>query len=104
MKKLNLIFILLSVVAISLLSVPAYSHVIPEDELRNQIYLSTNEALKRAEIISRAILDQYLNKSAESDFSAVTSNQGPTTSTQALNQAVHKILILHKILYLDSRN
>ena len=56
------------------------------------------------EIISRAFLDQYLNKSAESDFSKVTSNQGPTPSTQALNQAVHKILTLYKVLYIDSTN
>jgi hypothetical protein len=178
MKILNLIFILLSVAAISLISVPAYSHVIPEDELRNQVYLTTNEALKkvfagvrkikrekrkakdrriefytakrddkkiyatigkasanshpvteakfvllissqgqvkdlhimeyrgpqRAEIISRDFLDQYLDKSAESDFSAVTSNQGPTPSVQALNQAVHKILISYRVLYLDSSN
>lgn len=178
MKKLNLIFIFLSVAAISLISVPAYSHVIPEDELRNQVYLSTNEALKkvfegvhkikrekrktkdqriefyiaqkndqkiyatigkatanshpvtkakfvllidsqgqvkdlhimeyrgpqRAEIISRTFLDQYMNKSAETDFSAVTSNQGPTPSVQALSQAVHELLILYKILYQDSRN
>ena len=179
---------------ISLLSIPAYSHVIPEDELRNQVYLSTNEALKkvfegvrkikrekhtvssaqknqiekitqqklksqriefytarandqkiyatigkasanshpvtevkfvllidsqgllkdihimeyrgpqRAEIISRTFLDQYLSKSAESDFSTVASNQGSTPSTQALNQAIHKILILYKVLYMDSTN
>ena len=194
MKKSNPFFTILSVALISLISVPAYSHVIPEDELRNQVYLSTNEALKkvfegvrkikrekhkissaqknqiekitqqklesprvefytakkddrkiyatigkasanshpvteakfvvlidsigqlknihimeyrgpqRAEIISRAFLDQYLSKSAESDFSTVTSNQGPTPSTQALNQAVHKILILYKVLYMDSTN
>jgi hypothetical protein len=194
MKNLYLTFLTLSIALTSLTATPAYSHVIPEDELRNQVYLTTNEALKkvfkgirkikkekrkissalqnrieevsqqklidsriefytaladdqkiyatirkasanshpateakfillidsqgkvknlhimeyrgpqRAEILSRTFLDQYLNKSAESDFSAVTSNQGPTTSTQALNQAVHKILILHKILYLDSRN
>ena len=175
MKKLNLLFLLLSVVVTSLISSPAYSHVIPEDELRNQVYLSTNEALKkvfegvskikrekhkissaqqkrieeishqkiknlriefytartddqkiyatigktsanshpvtkakfivlidsngqlkdihimeyrgpqRAEIISRTFLDQYLSKSSESDFNTVTSNQGPTPSTQALN-------------------
>lgn len=194
MKNLYLVFLSLSIALTSLTATPSYSHVIPEDELRNQVYLTTNEALKkvfksirkinkekrkissalqkrieevsqkkfkdsriefytaqaddqkvyatigkasanshpateakfvlligsqgkvknlhimeyrgpqRAEIISRAFLDQYLNKSAESDFSAVTSNQGPTASTQALNQAVHKILILHKVLYLDSSN
>lgn len=194
MKKLNLLFLLLSVVAASLTSTPIYSHVIPEDELRNQVYLSTNEALKkvfegvrkikrekrkfsptqqkriedilqqkfknqriefytartddqkiyatigkasanshpmtkvkfvllissqglakkihimeyrgpqRAEIIARPFLDQYLDKSAGSDFSAVTSNQGPTLSVQALNQAVHKILVSYKVLYLDSSN
>lgn len=194
MKKLNLTFLILSVVATGLISTPAYSHVIPEDELRNQVYLSSNEALKkvfegvrkikkekrkispaqqkriekisqqklksqriefytakkdgqkvyatirkatanshpvteakfvllidsqgqvknlhimeyrgpqRAEIISHAFLDQYLNKSAESDFSVVTSNQGPTASVQALSQAVHKLLTLHKVLYLSSSN
>jgi hypothetical protein len=194
MKKLNLLFLLLFVVVASLISTPAYTHVIPEDELRNQVYLSTNEALKkvfegvrkikrekhkissaqqkrieeinhqkiknlriefytartddqniyatigkasanshpvtkakfivlidsngqlkdihimeyrgpqRAEIISRTFLDQYLSKSSESDFNTVTSNQGPTPSTQALNRAVHKTLILYKILYLDSTN
>ena len=194
MKKLNLLFLLLSVVVTCLISSPAYCHVIPEDELRNQVYLSTNEALKkvfegvrkikrekhkissaqqkrieeisrqknknlriefytartddqkiyatigkasanshpvtkakfivlidsngqlkdihimeyrgpqRAEIISRTFLDQYLSKSSESDFNTVTSNQGPTPSTQALNQAVHKTLILYKILYLDFTN
>jgi hypothetical protein len=194
MKKSNLFFLLLSVVVANLISVPAYSHVIPEDELRNQVYLSTNEALKkvfegvrkikkekrkfssaqqkriegilqekiksqrikfytvrtddqkiyatigkasanshpvteikfvllinsqglvksihimeyrgpqRAEFISRAFLDQYLDKSAESDFSTVTSNQGPTPSAQALTQAVRKILISYKALYLESSN
>ena len=194
MKKLNLFFILYSVAAISLISVPVYSHVIPEDELRNQVYLSTNEALKkvfqgirkikrekhkistaqqkqiqelsqqkfknqriefytartddqkvyatigkasanshpvteakfvllinsqgqvkdlhimeyrgpqRADILSRTFLDQYMNKSAKTDFSAVTSNQGPTPSVQALSQAIHKLLILYKVLYQDSRN
>ena len=178
MEKLNLLFLLLSIVVTSLISSPAYSHVIPEDELRNQVYLSTNEALKkvfegvrkikkekrkikdrriefytakkdgqkiyatigktsanshpvtkikfvllinsqgraksihimeyrgpqRAEIISRPFLDQYLDKSAESDFSTVASNQGPTPSAQALTQAVHKILISYKALYLESNN
>ena len=65
MKNLYLAFLSLSIALTSLTAIPAYSHVIPEDELRNQ---------------------------------------GPTASTQALNQAVHKILILHKVLYLNSRN
>ena len=194
MKKLNLICLLSICIAGGSAATPAYSHVIPEDELRNQVYLTTNEALKkvfegvrkikrekhkvssvqknqiekktqqqlksqriefytaraknqkiyatigkasanshpvteakfvllissqgqvkdlhimeyrgpqRAEIISRDFLDQYLDKSAESDFSAVTSNQGPTPSVQALNQAVHKILISYRVLYLDSSN
>jgi hypothetical protein len=194
MKKSNSHPILLSLVLIVLLSTPSYSHVVPEDQLRNQIYLSTNEALKRvfegvrkikkekqnispmqqkriekithqksknrrtefytahsgsqkiyaairkvyanshpvteakfvmlidsqgqvkaihimeyrgpqrAEIISRVFLDQYLGKSAESDFSTVISNQGPTPSIQALSQAVHKTLTLYKVLYLDSSN
>jgi hypothetical protein len=194
MKKLNLICLLSICIAGGSAATPAYSHVIPEDELRNQVYLTTNEALKkvfegvrkikrekhkvssvqknqiekttqqqlksqriefytaraknqkiyatigkasanshpvteakfvvlidsqgllkdihimeyrgpqRAEIISRAFLDQYLSKSAESDFSTVTSNQGLTLSTQALNQAVLKILILYKVLYIDSTN
>jgi len=194
MKILNLLFLLLSVVMTSLMATPSYSYVIPEDELRKQVYLTTNEALKkvfegvrkikrekhtvssaqknqiekitqqklksqriefytarandqkiyatigkasanshpvtevkfvllidsqgllkdihimeyrgpqRAEIISRTFLDQYLSKSAESDFSTVASNQGSTPSTQALNQAIHKILILYKVLYMDSTN
>ena len=194
MKKLNLTFFLLSIVATSLISVSAYSHVIPEDELRNQVYMTTNDSLKkvfegvrkikkekhkissaqqkrikeishqkfkgqriefytakrdgqkiyatigkasanshpateakfiilinsqgqiknlhimeyrgpqRVEIISRPFLDQYLNHSAESDFSTVTSNQGPTPSVQALSQEVYKILISFKVLYLDSSN
>jgi len=194
MKKLNRLFLLLSIIVTNLISTPVYSHVIPQDELRNQVYLTTNEALKkvfegvrkikkekrkisltqqrrienilqkkfkyqriefytartddqkiyatigktsanshpvtevkfvllissqglakkihimeyrgpqRAEIISRPFLDQYLDKSAGDDFSAVTSNQGPTPSVQALNQAVHKILVSYKVLYLDSSN
>jgi len=194
MKKSNSHPILLSLVLIVLLSTPSYSHVVPEDQLRNQVYLTTNEALKkvfaeirkikrekqkispaqrkrieeisgqkfkdqrvefytartddqniyatigkatanshpvtevkfallidsqgqvkallimeyrgpqRAEIISRPFLDQYLNLSAESDFSAITSNQGPTPSVQAMSQAIHKILVLYKVLYLDSSN
>lgn len=194
MKKLNLIFLLLSVVATSLVSTPVYSHVIPEDELRNQVYLTTNEALKkvfkgvrkikrekrkfspaqqkrieeithqkqkgqriefytahtngqkiyatigkatanshpiteakfvllidsqgqikslhimeyrgpqRAEIISSSFLGQYLKKTADSDFRAVSSNKGPTPSVQALSQAVHKILASYKVIYLDSNN
>jgi len=194
MKNIKLLFLLLSVVVTSLAATPSYSHVIPEDQLRNQVYLSTNEALKkvfkgvrkikrekrkitstqqkqignilqrkfkdqriefytaraddmkiyatigkatanshpvtkvkfvllissqglakkihimeyrgpqRAEIIARPFLDQYLDKSAGSDFSTMTSNQGPTPSVQALNQAVHKILVSYKVLYLDSSN
>ena len=194
MKKFNLPFLLLSAVVTSLISIPAYSHVIPEDELRNQVYLTTNEALKkvfegvrkikrekrtisptqrkrieeisqqkfegqriefytakkgshkiyatigkasanshpitktkfvllinsqgqiknlhimeyqgpqRTEIISRPFLDQYLDKSSESDFNILTSNQGSTSSVQALSQAVHKILAYYKVLYLDSSN
>lgn len=194
MKKLNLLFLLLSIALTSLTATPAYSHVIPEDELRNQVYLSSNEALKkvfkgirkikkekrrissalqkrieevsqqkfkdsridfytaqtgeqkvyatigkasanshpateakfvlligsqgkvknlhimeyqgpqRAEIISRAFLDQYLSKSAESDFSTVTSNQGSTPPVKALIQEVQKTLTLYKVLYMDSSN
>ena len=194
MKKLNLIFLLSICIAGSSAATPAYSHVIPEDELRNQVYLTTNEALKkvfegvrkikrekrkisskqqkrieeisqqkltrqriefytaraddqkiyatigkasanshpateakfillidskgkvktlyimeyrgpqRAEIVSLPFLDQYLDKSAESDFNTVTSNQGPTPSVQALSVAVHKIMILYKVLYLGSSN
>ncbi len=190
MKKLNLYFLLLILVAG--IGTPAYGHVVPEDQLRNQVYLSTKEALKkvfegvrkikrdkrkistaqkkrieaishqkvrdqriefytarmegekvyatigkafanshpvteakfvllidsqgrakelhimeyrgpqRAEIISRAFLDQYMGKSAESDFTVITSNQGPTPSVQALNQAAHKTLATFKTLYLDS--
>ena len=47
MKILNLLFLLLSVVMTSLMATPSYSHVIPEDELRKQVYLTTNEALKK---------------------------------------------------------
>ena len=193
MKKINLLFILSLVLTILYLT-PSYSHVVPQDELSNQVYLSTNEALKkvfegvrkikrekhkisrtqqkqivnflqrkikdqrivfytakkdgqnfyatigkatanshpvteakfvilidsqgqvkgihimeyrgpqRAEIISRPFLDQYLGKSAESDFSSITSNQGPTPSIQALSQAVHKILVLYKVTYKDSNS
>jgi hypothetical protein len=46
MKKSNLFSILLFIVLINLISTFSYSHVIPEDELRNQVYLTTNEALK----------------------------------------------------------
>jgi Na+-translocating ferredoxin:NAD+ oxidoreductase RnfG subunit len=191
MKKSNLLFILFTIVATSMTSTSSYSHVVPQDELNNQVYLSTNEALKkvfegvrkikkekrkisrtqqkqiedilqrkskdqrislytarkddrkiyatlgkatanshpgteakfvllidsqgqlkdihimeyrgpqRAEIISRPFLDQYINKSAESDFSAVVSNQGPTPSVQALSREVHEILVLFKVLYLN---
>ena len=194
MKKFKLPFLLLSAVVTSLISTPVYSHVIPEDELRNQVYLTTNEALKkvfegvrkikrekrkispaqkkrieeisqqkfegqriefytakkgshksyatigkatanshpvtktkfillidsqgqiknlhimeyqgpqRTEIISRPFLDQYLDKSSESDFNTLTSNQGSTSSVQVLSQAVHKILAYYKVLYLDSSN
>jgi hypothetical protein len=194
MKKLNLICLLSICIAGGSAATPAYSHVIPEDELRNQVYLTTNEALKkvfegvrkikrekhkispaqqkrieeishqkiknqrvefytartddqkvyatigkasanshpvteakfillidsqgqvknlhimeyrgpqRAEVISRAFLDQYLGQSAESDFRTVSSNQGPTPSVQALSQAVHKLLTLYKVLYQDSSN
>jgi hypothetical protein len=194
MKKLYLLFLLLSIIVTNLISTPVYSHVIPEDELRNQVYLTTNEALKkvfegvrkikrekrklsptqqkriekishqkiknqriefytartvdqkvyatigkasanshpvtkakfillinsqgqvkdlhvmeyrgpqRTEIISRVFLGQFLNKSAESDFSTMSSNQGSTPSVQALIQAVYKILASYKVLYLDSSN
>lgn len=56
---------------------------------------------QRAELISRTFLDQYLGKTADSDFSQVTSNQGPTPSMQALNQAVRHTLISFKVLYLE---
>ena len=46
MKKLNLTFALLSFVLTIFHLTPSYSHVVPEDELRNQVYLSSNEALK----------------------------------------------------------
>jgi hypothetical protein len=194
MKKSNLLSILLFIAATSLTSTSSFSHVIPQDELSNQIYLSANEALKkvfdgvskvkrekrkisqtqqeqignilqrrfkdqriefytakkgsqkfyatigkatanshpvteakfvilidfqgqlkeihimeyrgpqRAEIISRPFLDQFINKSSGSDFSVVTSNKGSTPSVQALSQAVHKILALYKVLYLDPSN
>lgn len=194
MKKSNLFFFLLFIVLINLISTPLFSHVVPEDELRNQVYFTANEALKkvfegvrkikrekrkisrmqqkqieiilqrkfkdqriefytaeksgqkfhatigkatanshpvteakfvilvdshgqvkdlkimeyrgpqRAEIISSTFLDQYRNQSAESDFSAVVSNQGLTPSVQALSQAVQKILVSYKVLYLDSSN
>lgn len=194
MKNLYLTSVLLSFVLTIFHLTPSYSHVIPEDELRNQVYLSSNEALKkvfegirkikkekrkisrmqqkqtedilhkkfkdhhidfytankdgqkfyatigrafanshpvteakfillinskgqvkdihiieyrgsqRAEIISRPFLDQYLNQSAESDFSTVASNQGPTPSVEALNQEIQKILALFKVLYLDSNS
>jgi len=192
MKKI--LFLLLSFVVTSLNLTPALSHVVPEDQLRNQVYLTTQDALKkvfagirrikkekrkistsqqkrieeishhtfkdqrigfytahmddqknyatigkatanshpvtevkfvvligsqgqiqdlhimeyrgpqRAEMISRTFLDQYLGKSAESDFSVVTSNQGPTPSVTALSQAVYKILAAYKVLYLEPRN
>jgi hypothetical protein len=192
MKILNLLFLLLSVVMTSLMATPSYSHVIPEDELRKQVYLTTNEALKkvfkgirkikkekrkisraqqkqienslhrkikdqriefysantdgqkfyatiekatanshpvtevkfvimidsqglvkeihimeyrgpqRAEIISRNFLNQYLEKTTESDFTLITSNQGPTTCVQALSRAVHKILVVYKVTNKDS--
>lgn len=191
---MKLIFLLLLITVFWIISNPSYSHVVPEDELRNQVYLTTNEAFKkvfegvhkikrekrkisrmqqkqienilqrkykdlriefyttkksgqkfhttigkatanshpvteakfvvlidshgqvkdlkimeyrgpqRAEIISSAFLDQYIKQSAESDFSAVVSNQGLTPSVQALSQAVHKILVSYKVLYLDSSN
>jgi hypothetical protein len=194
MKKLSPFLLILFFILGSTTAAPVFSHVIPEDQLRNQVYLSTNEALKkvfegirkikrekrkisstqqkqientlqrkfkdqriefytartdnrkiyatigkasanshpvtkvkfvllispqgqakkihimeyqgpqRAEIISRPFLDQYLDKAAKSDFSTVTSNQGPTLSVQALNQAVHKILVSYRVLYLDSSN
>jgi hypothetical protein len=194
MEKIKLLFLLLFVVVTCLVSTPSYSHVVPEDQLRNQVYLTTQEALKkvfsgirkikkekrkisptqqkrieeishqkfkdqrigfytahtddqkiyatigkatanshpvtevkfvvligsqgqvknlhimeyrgpqRAEILSHAFLDQYLGKSAESDFSAVTSNQGPTPSVTALSQAVYKILTAYKVLYLEPKN
>ncbi len=192
MKNLNIILLLIAVAVTSLISTPSYSHVIPEDQLRNVVYMTTRQALQkvfagvnkikkenrkltvsqqreaekilqkkikdlriqfftahkdgrqlyatigktfanshpvtkarfvvlldsqgnleechimeyqgpqRAEIISRDFLDQYRNKSAKSDFSIVASNQGPTPSVQALNEAVRKILVLYKVLYLDS--
>jgi hypothetical protein len=194
MKKSNLPSVLLSFVLIILFLTPSYSHVVPKDQLRNQVYLSSDEALKkvfegirkikkekrkisrtqqkqienilqrkfkdqriefytakkdsqkfyatigkaaanshpvteakfvllidsqgqvkdihimeyrgpqRAEIISRRFLNQYMNQSTESDLSMVTSNQGPTPSVMALNQAVQKILVLYKVLYLDSNS
>jgi hypothetical protein len=70
----------------------------------NSIHIIEYRGPQRAEIISRPFLDQYLNLSAESDFSAITSNQGPTPSVQAMSQAFHKILVLYKVLYLDSSN
>ncbi len=194
MKTINILFLLFSIVLTSLTAAPAYSHVIPEDQLRNQVYLSTRQALQkvfagvhkikkesrklsasqqlqiekllqrkiedrriefftarkddltlyatvgkiyvnshpvtkarfivlmdskgqleecrimeyqgpqRAEIISRTFLDQFLGKSAESDFSTVTSNQGSTPPVKALIQEVQKTLALYKVLYMDSSN
>jgi hypothetical protein len=194
MKNFNLSFIFLFTVFISLIASNSYSHVIPEDELRNKVYLSNNEALKkvfkgitkikrekhkispnqrkqiekicrknfedqridfyttptnsgklyatigkatanshpiteakfiilinsqgqikdlhimeykgpqRAEIISRPFLNQFLGKSAHSDFKSVTSNQGTTPSAQALVRAVHKTLASHNVVYLTGEN
>jgi len=194
MKKIKLLSLFLSFVVTSLNSTHALSHVVPEDQLRNQVYLTTRQALQkvfagvntikkekrkltatqqarlekllqrkiedlrftfftankdgqklyatvgktfanshpvtkstfiilmnsqgqakevhimeyrgpqRAEIISRPFLDQFNGKTAESDFTTVTSNQGPTPSVQALSQEVHEILALYKVLYLGSSN
>ena len=194
MKKIKLIFLLLSIAVTSIITTPSYSHVIPEDQLRNQVYLTTRQALQkvfagvhkikkegrklsasqerqvekllqrnienprvefftarkdgrklyatvgkafanshpvtkarfvvlmnsqgqlmdchimeyqgpqRNEIISRPFLDQFRGKSAESDFTAVTSNQGSTPSVKALTQEVQKTLAIYKVLFLDSSN
>jgi hypothetical protein len=47
MKKSNLLFIFLFIAATSLTSTSSFSHVVPQDELTNQIYLTSNEALKK---------------------------------------------------------
>lgn len=56
---------------------------------------------QRAEIISRDFLAQYVGMSASSDYSIVTSNQGPTASTQALTQAVHRLAATFEALYIE---
>ena len=81
-----------------------FTLLINSQGLVKSIHIMEYRGPQRAEIIARPFLDQYLDKSAESDFSTVTSNQGPTPSAQALTQAVRKILISYKALYLESSN
>ena len=64
------------------------------------IHIMEYKGPQRAELISREFLDQYKGKIADSDFSQITSNQGPTPSVLAMSQSVRQTLISFKILYL----
>ena len=63
------------------------------------IHIMEYKGPQRAEMISRGFLDQYVGKSADMDFSTVTSNQGPTPTTQALTQAVRRLAVIFQTLY-----
>ncbi len=46
-KTITLFSLIILIGAVFVVSTPSYSHVVPEDELRNQVYLTTRQALQK---------------------------------------------------------
>ncbi|CCQ91601.1 hypothetical protein NITGR_730059 [Nitrospina gracilis 3/211] len=56
---------------------------------------------QRAEIISPSFLNQFVGKTAESDFTSISSNQGRSLPVRSLAKAVHRIAA--KVLVLTGK-
>lgn len=68
----------------------------------HQIRIMNFQGPQRQELISESFLSQFIGKSGDSDFGAVTSNQGPTLTVKALSQSVCKMTSLFKAIYLPN--